>query len=230
MGEKIWLKRVLIPLWVIQLIVLLIFSAASAFALYVTTSEQLELDNSVKSVLNAGVAVQLSFSVGTILVDIAEIISVARHTLGPVTNIVIQSIKSLVWTVFFVLAIIAAISGSLTGLSFFLIIILFLTCLGQLIYGAVIVHRKRKGTLYRGNYSLAEGGHGGNTARDDRSGSYTAHPTNAPAYPTYSSKDSYSSPNTSTTQAPYRAYMPAEAPGSYGAPQAYEMQGSNSKY
>jgi hypothetical protein len=33
-GEKIWLKRANIPLWIIQLICLLIFTAAAALALY----------------------------------------------------------------------------------------------------------------------------------------------------------------------------------------------------
>ncbi|KAK3701068.1 hypothetical protein LTR37_015630 [Vermiconidia calcicola] len=226
MGDKIWLKKALIPLWSIQLIVLLLFSATSALALWAV--DQVELDNSVESVLNLGAAIQLAFSAATIVLVIIEIILVACHRLGPVANIVIQSIKSLVWTVFFILAIIAAVDGSLTGLGFFLLLVLFLTCLGQLIYGAVIVHRKRKGTLYRGNYSLAEGGHGLNTANHDRSGSYTAHPTSVSVPPPNPFRDS--SPNTSTTQAPYTAYNPAGAAGNYyGAPQAYEMQGSNAK-
>ena len=37
-GEKIWLKRANIPLWIIQLICLLIFTAAAGFALYAVES------------------------------------------------------------------------------------------------------------------------------------------------------------------------------------------------
>jgi hypothetical protein len=37
-GEKIWLKRANIPLWVIQLICLCIFTAAAGIALYAVES------------------------------------------------------------------------------------------------------------------------------------------------------------------------------------------------
>lgn len=35
MADKIWLKRVLVPLWILQLLVCIIYAAASALALYV---------------------------------------------------------------------------------------------------------------------------------------------------------------------------------------------------
>ena len=51
MGDKIWLKRVLIPLWVIQLIILLIFTGASAFALYIVEHDD-EFETSVYRKVN----------------------------------------------------------------------------------------------------------------------------------------------------------------------------------
>lgn len=53
-GEKIWLKRANIPIWVIQLLVLLIFTASSAIALYAVSSIENFDDNvgdDVKQVL-----------------------------------------------------------------------------------------------------------------------------------------------------------------------------------
>ena len=47
------MKRVLIPLWVIQILILLAFTAASALALYAvdTYSEEVNLNDSVQRVL-----------------------------------------------------------------------------------------------------------------------------------------------------------------------------------
>ena len=49
MREKIFLKRVLIPLWVIQILVLLVFAGAAGVVLYAV--EKVNPDDSVESVL-----------------------------------------------------------------------------------------------------------------------------------------------------------------------------------
>ena len=53
MAEKLWLKRVNVPIWVIQLIVLLIFTGTAAIALYVVADagDQLDLGDNVENVL-----------------------------------------------------------------------------------------------------------------------------------------------------------------------------------
>jgi hypothetical protein len=52
MAEKIWLKRVLIPLWIIQLLILGAFAASAALSLYVVDNTDIELgdrlENAVK--------------------------------------------------------------------------------------------------------------------------------------------------------------------------------------
>ena len=59
MDDKIWLKRVLIPLWVIQLLISAIFAVISALALYAVEASNMnnrlgqvgqEVENAVKYV------------------------------------------------------------------------------------------------------------------------------------------------------------------------------------
>ena len=45
MADKIWLKRVLIPLWVVQLIVLAIITVSCALSLYVVNAASDEVDD-----------------------------------------------------------------------------------------------------------------------------------------------------------------------------------------
>ena len=56
---------------------------------------------------------------------IVEIILSATHRLGPVANIVIQCIKSLIWTVFFAIAIRAAVVGSESIGGIFLLLVMW---------------------------------------------------------------------------------------------------------
>lgn len=133
MGDKIWLKRVLIPIWVIQLIILLIEVAGSAISLYavdsysdgnivyegfkcVSPTANFHLSNVLTRHLHSiAAAVAIAVCASTIIVDIVEIVMVARHSLRPVANIVIQSIKSSVWTVWFVFTIIGFVDISELG-------------------------------------------------------------------------------------------------------------------
>lgn len=58
------------------------------------------------------------------MLDITEIILAASHRLGPVANIVMQSIKSAIWTVFFIIAVIGAVNSEESGLTIFLVLVL----------------------------------------------------------------------------------------------------------
>jgi hypothetical protein len=109
-----------------------------------------------------------------------------------------------------------------------------LTCMAQLIYGSVIVHRHRKGTLYRGNYSLAGGGQ---QPHFDAAppGSYAAQhpnpfqdPHSAP--PSYIAQPAHPAPYPHSAET---AYKPQGAANDYyggGAPNAYEMHGNPVRY
>ena len=50
----------------------------------------------------------LGFAVLTIIMIITEIIMASRHVLRPVFNIVMQSIKSAIWTIYFCLTVAGA--------------------------------------------------------------------------------------------------------------------------
>ena len=128
--DKIWLKRVCIPLWVIQLLVYLIYAGASGVALWAVDAAEdrgyLDDDkyDGVAQTLNIGAAVSLALSVFTIVLVIVEIILAAVHKLKPVANIVFQVIKSLIWSAWFILTIVSVANGGATGLNIFLSLVL----------------------------------------------------------------------------------------------------------
>lgn len=94
-----------------------------------------------------------------LILTVVQFILLVRHRLGPITNIVFESIKTLFWTACFVYAV-YYLSKTLAEVLFIVAllvaVILFLLQLGLLIYGAVIMHRHRKGTLDLGQDSGAE--------------------------------------------------------------------------
>lgn len=102
-----------------------------------------------------------------------------------------------------------------------------------LIYGSVILHRHRKGTLYRGNYS---GVNAQNTTYSNHfepapAGSYAAsqhsNPFQDPHHATYGAQGT-TYPHSAET-----AYRPQGAAGDYyggGTQNTYEMHGSAVRY
>ncbi|KAK4546177.1 hypothetical protein LTR36_002314 [Oleoguttula mirabilis] len=122
----------------------------------------------------------------SIIFDITVIALLARHKLTPVVYLVLQCIKSVFWTYIFVADIIGAVRYRYeTGFSFIFTTVLFCTSVGQLAYGSVILHRKRKGKLpRRGRYAGVDSGHLTAGYESPPRGSYAAYnPPNAPANP-----------------------------------------------
>jgi hypothetical protein len=115
------------------------------------------------------------------------IVKFARHNLSPVLYLVFQCIKTPFWTYVFAVDIEAAVNRADTGFSFLFSIPTFLSSLGQLIYGSVIMHRQRSGFFDRGHYDGVQGRgadwHAGGYDSPPR-GSYAAHSgTAAPPNP-----------------------------------------------
>lgn len=179
----------------------------------------------------------MSFTCLTILLTVVEIILMARHRLHPVTNIVFQCIKGAIWTAYLISTAIGTgelPSRYVSGLIY--VLILFLSQLGLLVYGSVILHRHRKGTLYRGQYSRAEAGTAGPLTYN---AGYNAPPFENPAagvsYEGASSmmagspfRDTSRDPSPAPTVVPdlpqqhsYSSYKPYQSTQSYD--QAYEM-------
>ena len=75
---------------------------------------------------STGAAINLAFAAFTILMVFVEMILFCTHRLAPVANIVMQCIKSAVWTFYLIITIIAAAQGvSHGGFIFLVLVILF---------------------------------------------------------------------------------------------------------
>ncbi|KAL6721503.1 hypothetical protein ACLMJK_000607 [Lecanora helva] len=162
-----WLKRVLIPFWVVQL-------GLMTFVL-VLTIWLVTIDYGSFSIAEVLIII---FCIASIIFDLTEIILFARRKLRQLTYLIFQIIKATIWFGIFVAALARGLTQQThhgvvnTTLTWGVVIdgILFFAFLGSLIYGSVIFHRhrrnKRKGfnaqnitqnPYYNGPYS--ENGH-----------------------------------------------------------------------
>ncbi|KAK5124029.1 hypothetical protein LTR85_002226 [Meristemomyces frigidus] len=230
MHDGIWLKRVLVPFWVVDLIwflVILIFASMDV-GLY---NEESGID-----VIEA--AVLLAMSSISMILDVTAIVLLARHKLTPVTYLVFQCVKTAFWTYPFIVDIVLSAHHYKTGLSFLFTVVLFCTSVGQLAYGSITLDRKRKGKLpHRGQYTGVEGGHLAAGYETPPRGSYAAYnPYGAPPNPFRDPSPARGpSPAASApTQQPtamHPAFRPSGEANEYYDPssvgdRSYEMQGT----
>ncbi|KAI0380349.1 hypothetical protein F5Y04DRAFT_258063 [Hypomontagnella monticulosa] len=167
--EGIWRKRHLLPIWILQIIGAIIYTVVAALLLaaaaYVrghrrssgyryygySASELMEY-----AAVTGGVV--LALSIGTLLLCIIEITLYARRRLNPIFLLSSACVKTLVWTAYFVLCIIAAAVGTVSVLDIIVSLVLAAVSIAQLVLGAVYTHRKRRGLL------PTQHGHGHKTA------------------------------------------------------------------
>lgn len=190
----------------------------------------LDLADSSPSVSAAILVIMSGIS---LIFDITAIILLARQKLTPVTYLVFQCIKAAFWTYIFVGDMIAVANYGIPGLALLFSVVLFATSIGQLIYGSVIMHRKRAGKLlFRGNYSGVESGHLAGHESPPR-GSYAAYnPHGMPPGPFRDpSPDRAPSPAPSSStaqQSLHPAFKQSGAASDHydatAAQQSYEMQ------
>ncbi|KAL8904354.1 MAG: hypothetical protein Q9207_003333 [Kuettlingeria erythrocarpa] len=161
--RQIWLKRMLIPTWVVQILFMLVLITIIAWL-----SDYNYTGRTVGDVLIT------SFACANTVVIIAEIILFARRRLRPLLYLIFQVFKTTLWTVLFILNLQSLIrivsagysSGSiatilLTGFIEVLIVLLIsdtsakafkvqivLTFIATLIYASVIYHRHRHNRPY----------------------------------------------------------------------------------
>ncbi len=123
-----FLKRVLIPFWIVRVLVMLICIAAYALLVGIiaahahdTDVEQMLSDNYGTSMMIKTIIAYLSvmlFIVGVcLLLDIICIIKRARHTLMPPFFLGVNIFQTLVWTVFFILGMLGPRSAVGVGVS-----------------------------------------------------------------------------------------------------------------
>jgi len=148
-----WMKRVLLPFWVIRCILMVLLLVIYIAAIAIIKSNSSNYSFSGASL--AAVIILIVLLVICLGLDITSMIMLARHSLKPKVFLIFQAIETMIWVILLVLEIIgAARSGRRTSsaLGWILILVLFLSFLGLLIYASVIYHRTRK-QARRGNYT-----------------------------------------------------------------------------
>lgn len=134
-GDSPFLKRVLLPFWIIRDIFMVLYILSLAVGLYWITSASrddvdstIDADNSVpSSSLTAGViaifSVSLAIDLICLALDIVCIVKRARRTLSPKFFLVVNCIQTFVWTAIFATNLLGAI-GAGTPLSMIVSIII----------------------------------------------------------------------------------------------------------
>ncbi|KAI0178864.1 hypothetical protein GGR52DRAFT_569770 [Hypoxylon sp. FL1284] len=141
-------KGVNITAWVLQDLVCIILLAASAWVLSLVDSH--EVTGNLTGLLSGAAGLQIAITLLNIIINVVEIVLIARKQMPPVLYLTFASIKTGIWGIIFILDLV-----TLSVISIILSLILLATSLLQLIYGAILIHRKRKGTLRGGSYAAA---------------------------------------------------------------------------
>ncbi|RYP66225.1 hypothetical protein DL769_006069 [Monosporascus sp. CRB-8-3] len=141
-------KSVNITAWVLQIIVCLIYIAMSAFVLVIADDA-----GQYESLFAISGGVHIAIAVLTIALNIAEMVLVGRKRMHPALYLTSACIKTLIWTVLFILNLIV-----LSPLAIVFCAVAAGTSIAQLVYGARLVHRMRRGTLRGGGYAPAANG------------------------------------------------------------------------
>ncbi|KAK3321710.1 hypothetical protein B0H66DRAFT_179701 [Apodospora peruviana] len=153
-----FMKRVLIPFWVIRIIIMLIEIAVYGVLIgaiaVISNDSDLRSDYNVRNGVGAAIAiiaVVMILVLICLILDIVCIVKRARRTLSPRFFLIVNVIQTTLWLIFFILSMISAKNDISVGIG----IIIFFSFLGLLIYAAVVFHQFRKGKLGAGNYQPA---------------------------------------------------------------------------
>ncbi|KAK7757924.1 hypothetical protein SLS62_000302 [Diatrype stigma] len=152
-------KSINLPAWILQIIICLIMIAASAFVMsIVNDGDYQQYLHGYSGLFTTAAGVQIAITAVTIVLDIVEMVLIGRRRMQPALYLSSACVKTLIWCIIFILNLIAV-----SVLAIILSAILAGTSVLQLVYGATLVHRKRRGTLRGGNYAPAvnpaNGGH-----------------------------------------------------------------------
>ncbi|KAI2471395.1 hypothetical protein F4781DRAFT_122774 [Annulohypoxylon bovei var. microspora] len=144
-------KRINISVWIIQLILCIILLAASAWMLWLISSNHYpDRFKQYRGLFTTAAGIQIGIVAMNIIMNIVEIVLISKNRMPPALYLTNACIKSAIWGVLFILNVIA-----LSVIAVVLNLILFFTSMLQLVHGAIIVHRKRHGIYTGGNYSRA---------------------------------------------------------------------------
>jgi phage-related holin len=152
-GDSPFLKRVLIPFWVIRITIMLIYAALYIAALAAIGAFSDEINDALEeegySRSNMGavigvVVVVLVIVLVCLILDILCIIKRSRRTLSPRFFLITNIIQTTVWVVLMGLSLASAAGGAA---NIIIPLIILASFVGLLIYASVIFHKSRKGTL-----------------------------------------------------------------------------------
>ncbi|GAB7359362.1 hypothetical protein MBLNU230_g6013t1 [Neophaeotheca triangularis] len=153
--RNIWQKRVLLPIWIPQIIGAFFALAIGVIAIHAAALLQDHQDaddysHEISIVQLAGGLV-VAFASTTLLLCFLEIGLAARHVLHPAVLLGFQCVKLPLWSYYLVAHFISVATGG-AGWPVVLAMVLFLTTFSALVYASIIYHRKRKGLLaFHGN-------------------------------------------------------------------------------
>lgn len=155
-----FLKRVLIPFWILRMLVLLVglgLYGLTMAALIAFTDDILQLESEYNtnlqlSLLKALNGIIMGILLLCLILEFVCVIKRGRKTLSPGFFLGTNIVQSTFITVMFILSMIGARTPTTVGIS----VAILLLFLGFLIYAAVVYHKYRKGALNK-DFSL-EGG------------------------------------------------------------------------
>ena len=143
-----WLKRVLIPFWIIQLLILAAEIAVQSFQVNYITDFNIRLSTGYLALVGVILGLTCLFAVFKIL----EIVLFANHALSPPTFLILQVLPTTAFTALLITQIVLAAVSYDSGyrpsgavvVGVAVDAIIWAMFLATLIYGAVIYHRYRK--------------------------------------------------------------------------------------
>ncbi|KAH7027774.1 uncharacterized protein B0I36DRAFT_327877 [Microdochium trichocladiopsis] len=212
-----WRKAINIPAWVIQFLVCIIYIGISAWALTLVSGSRTVVSGSLATALAAGAGINIGIGLLTALFDILEIVFIAKGVMKPAIYLSFACIKTLIWVILFILACLSAAAASIL-----LTLAAAATCIAQLVYGSIVVHRNRKGTLRGGKYNAAATGHvegqlytpNTGSAQPPQTQGYENYSTGIPAPSGNYSQQGYggASPYVPPSATEYKSPVPSPAP------------------
>ncbi|KAK1782255.1 hypothetical protein QBC45DRAFT_8683 [Copromyces sp. CBS 386.78] len=236
-----FLKRVLIPFWVIRIIIMVIELAACGLvvAAIALSHDDLESDFGGGAVNGAIaiVAVEMTLVFLCLVLDIVCIVKRVKKTLSPKLFLITNVVQTTIWVVFIILAMIGIKSAGTIILG----IVILISFVGMLIYASVIFHRFRKVDLNPGakgdgyvqavNPAISTGFYAEDTTYASQAYAsqaqpsaqkYPASPYSVGVTPVDNNAAAYGAP---ATQYPKTTYYDAPVHG--GQPQGYELESRN---
>ncbi|KAF2874629.1 hypothetical protein BDV95DRAFT_487652 [Massariosphaeria phaeospora] len=148
----IWKKRILVPFWTVRICLMVFLIGIYAWAIALVKQQHDEF-NDIEAPAMVAIVIFMLFIVAVLLIDILAIILFLRDALKPMLFLVMSCFQTGFWGGVLIMNLVAIGQGtSAVGLG--LILVVFLSFLGLLIYAGVGYHRQRM-QLRRGQYAPA---------------------------------------------------------------------------